>query len=125
MRDSGTTIEPVFTIRSDDRSVFAQSGCAITACMVAGTSSENVGLRRATSASHWPGSKRRCSVTVAPASSAGKVWLLSPPTWNIGNEERIRSSWRRSCAWIELNPFHSSADWVRTAPFGAPVVPDV
>jgi len=123
--ESGITIEPAFSILSDERSLFAQAGCAITAWIVAGTSSEIVGLRAATSASQWPGSKRLCRVTVAPACSAGSVWLLRPPTWNIGRQVSTWSAWPRSCAWIELKPFQISADCVSTAPLGLPVVPEV
>ena len=48
-----------------------------------------------------------------------------PPTWNIGTAVRISSSAVIPKAAIEFSAFAVSAPCVSTAPFGAPLVPDV
>ena len=67
----------------------AQSGCSVTACMVAGTSTVSVGRSRAMAASVASGVKRGWIVTVAPSCSAGVVWMLRPPTWKNGSTVRM------------------------------------
>src|SRR5262249_48206190 len=84
-KDWGIVDEPVWISRKLARSVAGQSGWVKTARIVAGTSSESVGRRLVTSRSHAPASKRAWIVTVAPACSAGRVWMHRPPTWNIGS----------------------------------------
>jgi hypothetical protein len=93
MYASGTIIDPVLSRRRLDRSVEPQDGCSITARIAAGTSRLSVGLCRATACSHAAGSNRLCKVTLAPAKSAGSVWMFRPPTWNIGSAV---STWSRS-----------------------------
>jgi len=84
--------EPAAATRSDERSAPFHAGWSTIARMVAGTSSVSVGRRAATSAIQAPGSKRGCRVTLAPACSAGRVWMHRPPTWNIGSTV---STWSR------------------------------
>jgi hypothetical protein len=49
-----------------------------------GDGEEQVGRRVSRRSSVSSASKRRASVIVAPARMAGVVWILRPPTWNIG-----------------------------------------
>ena len=51
--------------------------------------------------------------------------MFIPPTWNIGAAVRISSSAVIPKAVIEFSAFAVSASCVRTAPFAAPLVPDV
>ena len=81
-------VDPVETARSEERSVSAQSGWSLTAWIVAGTSTVNVGRSRAMVASAASGVKRGWMVTVAPWCSAGVVWMLRPPTWKNGSTVR-------------------------------------
>ena len=78
-------VDPVETAFREDRSVVAQSGCSVTAWMVAGTSTVKVGRSRSIAASVASGVKRGWMVTVAPWCSAGVVWMLRPPTWKNGS----------------------------------------
>jgi hypothetical protein len=84
-RRCGTCVEPVVMQRKLSSGVCAHSGCSIMAWMVAGTSTVSVGRSRAIASSAASGAKRACSVTVAPSCSAGVVWMLRPPTWNMGS----------------------------------------
>jgi hypothetical protein len=71
------------------------------------------------------GAKRGWIVTVAPYISAGVVWMFSPPTWNIGSTVRTWSDRVSPCMSREAAAFQTIASWVRSAPFGRPVVPEV
>ena len=86
---TGIRLEPVATARMPERSVLSQSGCWISACIIAGTITISVGLSVAIACSAVSGAKRDWIVTVAPSCSAGVVWMLSPPTWNIGRKVRM------------------------------------
>ena len=105
--ESGIVDDPVFTSRRLERSVRSQSGCEYTACSVAGTSSVSVGRRAATSRRNAPGSKRAWIVTVAPACSAGSVWMHRPPTWNIGSTVSTWSRLVRSWQTVAFTMFQS------------------
>ena len=59
-------VDPVEIAFSEDRSVVAQSGCSVTAWMMAGTSTVRVGRSRSIAASVVSGVKREWIVTVAP-----------------------------------------------------------
>jgi hypothetical protein len=91
----------------------------------AGTSTVRVMRSRAMASKVASTSKRGCSTTVAPAASAGVVWLLSPPTWNSGSVVRMRSSAVRSCMSALLSAFQASASCESSTPFGRPVEPEV
>ena len=95
------------------------------AWMVAGTSTVSVGRSRAIASSAASGAKRACSVTVAPSCRAGVVWMLRPPTWNIGSTVSTWSAAVMSCMCWLITAFHTSASWRSTAPLGCPVVPEV
>ena len=80
------------TQRRLDRSASAKSGRANSARAMVGTMASRV-VRSSTSVvSTAAGSKRRWSVTVAPARRAGRVWMFMPPTWNSGIAVRMRSA---------------------------------
>ena len=48
-----------------------------------------------------------------------------PPMWNSGCPESQTSSGPARISWIQLRVLATRLPWVRTAPFGRPVVPDV
>ena len=122
---SGTVEEPAITPRKQASDVSAQRGCSNTARSVAGTISESVGWLSCISASQALGSKRGCSTTSTPASSAGRVWMHSPPTWNSGKVESTRSPATKPCAQWLARALASKPAWVCSAPLGRPVVPEV
>ncbi len=71
------------------------------------------------------GSKRGWRVTAAPICRAGTVWMLRPPTWNIGSTVSTRSCGVSSNRAMALSAFAATAAWVSSAPLGRPVVPEV
>ena len=77
--------EPVVTSRRLERSVESHAGWLVIAALTWGTTSSIVGRSAAIARRAAAASKRGCSVTRAPAASAGVVWMLRPPTWNIGS----------------------------------------
>ena len=48
-----------------------------------------------------------------------------PPMWNSGCPESQTSSGPARISWIQLRVLATRLPWVRIAPFGRPVVPDV
>lgn len=78
---------------------------------------ERDALARSMASNTAPASNFACSVTDAPACSAGSVWMFRPPTWNSGKVVKMRSALVRSCMCALLTAFHSSARCVSTAPF--------
>ncbi len=79
-KPSETIVEPVEITRRLDRSALCQRTLSIIAINCAGTSTVSVMRSRSIVSSAASGSNFGCSVTVAPACSAGVVWMFSPPT---------------------------------------------
>ena len=50
---------------------------------------------------------------------------LMPPMWNSGCPESQTSSAPARISWIQLSVAATRLAWLRIAPFGRPVVPDV
>ena len=61
---------------------------------------------------------------LAPSARNGSIPLI-PPMWNSGCPESQTSSAVAPISWIQLSVEATRFAWVRTAPFGRPVVPDV
>jgi hypothetical protein len=72
------------------------------------------------------GSKRGSSVTVAPTLTALFIVQVWPKEWNSGRAPRRTSSSLISPSFSDT-PFEflDRFEWVSSAPFGLPVVPDV
>ena len=65
------------------------------------------------------------STTVAPFHHASSGCTFQPPTWNCGSTWRTTSSSRRLVVRSNDRFVQKQFAWVRSAPFGLPVVPDV
>ncbi len=71
------------------------------------------------------GSNSRSSTSSAPFQSASSAWTFQPPTWNCGSTCRTTSSWETPVVRSKPRFVQKQFAWVRSAPFGFPVVPDV
>ena len=71
------------------------------------------------------GSKRGSSTIDAPAIRAAFICTVWPKLWKSGSTIRCTSSaaWRM-IAWLAMM-FIATLEWVSSAPFGLPVVPEV
>ena len=63
-------------------------------------------------------------IAFAPSARNGSIPLI-PPMWKSGWPESQTSSAVAPISWIQLRVEATRFAWVRTAPFGRPVVPDV
>ena len=61
---------------------------------------------------------------VAPSARKGSMPLI-PPMWNSGCPESHTSSAPARISWIQLSVAATRLAWLRIAPLGRPVVPDV
>ncbi len=123
--DDALGVEPVAIMRRLERSAVGQRGWASIASSWAGTSTVSVMRSRSMASKVASGSNLGCSVTVQPACSAGKVWMLSPPTWNSGSVVRTMSPASSWCMSTLLAALQASACRLSSAPLGRPVEPDV
>jgi len=69
--------------------------------------------------------RERPSTTVPPRSHVGSARSISGPTWKSGPKTTIVSADVRPKSMIFVIELDSVLPWVRTAPFGWPVVPEV
>ena len=113
------------TQRRLERSVASQSGCAISAFVIAGVEIPSVICRRSIASSVAPGSNSRRIVAVAPAASPGVVRMFSGPVLNSGPLQSTSSAALSSTAAATFSALWWSISWVSTAPFVGPVVPEV
>ena len=63
--------------------------------------------------------------TRAPFHQARRGWQFQPPQWNWGSTCRITSDGPTSAMRSKERLVQKKLAWVRTAPLGFPVVPDV
>jgi hypothetical protein len=90
-----------------------------------GTPKKRVGRKSRNSAAAFWCSKRGSRRIRQPDISQQWMPLPSPCTWNSGSASRKRSAEVICQHASRLTAFAAKLLWVRTAPFDAPVVPDV
>lgn len=85
----------------------------------------NVTRRSSMSRRVAAGSNAATRTHVPPLSSTGSVSMFSPAVWKSGADTSATSPATRSWSIRTLIAFQVMLPWVRVAPLGDPVVPDV
>ena len=75
--------------------------------------------------SAWSGVKRGSKATVAQAAKAAFIDTVWPKAWNRGRPPKMTSSAVKPKTFTQLRAFEKIFAWLRVAPFGRPVVPEV
>ncbi len=121
---TGSEAPPEMHIRRVETS--APDGCWSSAAYMVGTPSKTVARSRATASRTAPGSNRGIRTREAPLRTAALMVQICPKMWNSGRQPTTTSS--GVIRWIST-PLTSvlcrRPAWVRTAPLGRPVVPEV
>ena len=122
-RGSGAPAAPM--VRSAERSRVRKPGSRDIASSIVGTAKNDVTRCSSMTARVSVGSNRRTITAQPPRSRAGLTVPLRPPMWNSGARASVRSLPLKSRPMNWLTAFQVMFPWVRTAPLGRPVVPEV
>ena len=92
---------------------------------IVGTPSKTVTLSRSMICSAFSGSKRGISVSVPPLAMQQLSAQVCPKEWNSGSAPRTTSLSPSSKSPRATRTLLERFEWVSSAPFGFPVVPEV